>query len=186
MALDGQPRCGACLQATEPFATARAAFVYADSIAWLIRRYKFHANLAAGRVLGAHMARELERYLPPVLPDMLVPIPLHDQRLRERGFDQAVELSRDLGDRFDISVVAGIRRVRATAAQTASADVPTRRRNLRGAFVADPNVVAGRRIILVDDVMTTGSTVREAARALRAAGASEVDVWCCARTPRPG
>ena len=178
-------RCGGCLQADVPYRRARAPLAYTEEVAWLMRRYKFEADLAAGRALAHVMAQLLERLPDHERPDALVPVPLHDRRLRQRGFDQAIELARGLGGSLRIRVLPALRRVRPTLPQTSVVDAAGRRRNVRGAFAARRELVLGRRVCVVDDVMTTGSTAREAARALRAAGAVQVDVWCCARAARP-
>jgi len=116
-------------------------------------------------------------------PDALVPLPLHRARLRSRGYDQALELSRPLAQAFGLPLLdrALVRR-RATPAQS-RLDAAARRRNLRGAFDADPAVVLPPHVAIVDDVVTTGATLHAAARALRRAGAQRVDAWVCARTP---
>ena len=105
---------------------------------------------------------------------------LHVSRLRLRGYDQTLELARPLARRLGLPLVTGLRRVRATAAQS-ELDAATRRRNLRNAFVAAGSLPA--HVALVDDVMTTGATLQAAARALRRAGVERVDAWVCARVP---
>jgi len=109
-------------------------------------------------------------------------IALHRTRLRERGYSQALEIARPVARRLDIPIGSHtLRRVRATAPQTGMT-VAARRKNLRGAFTwRAGNEVKNLRVALVDDVMTTGSTVQAAARCLRAAGAREVEVWVIAR-----
>ncbi len=113
-------------------------------------------------------------------PDCIVPVPLHPLRLRERGFNQALELARAPACHFRIPLVAtGLRRVRHTAPQT-QLDARSRQTNPLGAFVLG-RPVRGPRVALVDDVMTTGSTVAECARVLRAGGATEIEVWAIGR-----
>jgi ComF family protein len=105
----------------------------------------------------------------------VIPVPLHRARLRSRGYNQALQLARQIGRQLDVPVAADLlRRTRATAPQqglTAAA----RHGNLRGAFAVH-RPLGGQRVLLVDDVMTTGTTARECAAALRAAGAASVDV----------
>jgi ComF family protein len=116
------------------------------------------------------------------LPDLILPVPLHRQRLRVRGFNQSLEIARPIGRHFGIPVTSRLcRRVRATPAQT-GLDRKTRRKNLRQAFQLNGGV-QGQAIALLDDVVTTGSTVTELARLLKRSGASRVDVWAVARTP---
>jgi ComF family protein len=152
-----------------------------------VARLKFGHSLAAGRVLAGlwlDSAGEL-----PALPQLLIPVPLHRDRLRERGYNQALELARPLAHALRLPVDAKIlARTRATPAQT-NLDAKTRRKNLRGAFEVDDlalkSVSAGvAHVALIDDVMTTGATLRECARALKRAGFARVDVWALARAPK--
>jgi ComF family protein len=176
----GEPICGQCLRRPPPQAQARAAFVYGYPLDRLLPRAKFHGDLASTRLLAALMASELagaER------PQALVPLPLHTGRLRQRGYDQALELARPLARRIDLPLRDDLlRRVRATAAQS-RLDAAARRRNLRGAFCVREDCELPAHIALVDDVMTTGATVHAAASALLRAGVGRVDVWVCARVP---
>lgn len=171
--------CGACLRRPPPQALTRAAFVYRPPLDRLLPRAKFHGDLASARVLARLMARELadaER------PQALVPVPLHRDRLRRRGYDQALELARPLARALALPLRDDLlHRVRATAPQSRLAS-PQRRRNLRGAFAVRAAELPSH-IALVDDVMTTGATVEAAATALRRAGVARVDVWVCARVP---
>lgn len=167
----GQPPALAALAVV-----AHAAFDYDAASAPLLTRYKFHADLAAGRCL-ADLA--LPALAGAARPDALVAVPLHPQRLRERGHDQALGLARDWGRALRLPVLPGLlRRQRATLPQTAL-EASARRRNLAGAFVAlgacPPHVA------LVDDVLTTGSTLAAAAEALFAAGTLRVQAWVVAR-----
>lgn len=171
--------CGQCLRRPPPLHAAHAAFIYAPPLDRLLPRYKFHQDLAAGHLLAQLMAHALagcER------PQALVPVPLHRARLRQRGYDQALELARPLASTLRLPLRTDLlRRIRATPAQS-QLDAAARRRNLRGAF----GVAAGplpAHVALVDDVMTTGATLHAAATALRRAGVARVDAWVCARTP---
>ncbi|MCG8275157.1 ComF family protein [Stenotrophomonas sp. NLF4-10] len=169
--------CGACWQARAPLQQVHAALLYAAPVDGLLRRFKFHHDLAAGRLLAQLMGERLAAADP---PQALVPVPLHRSRLRQRGYDQALELARPLARHLQLPLLAGLRRVRATAAQS-ELDAATRRRNLRAAFVAAGPLPP--HVALVDDVMTTGATLHAAARALRRAGVTRVDAWVCARVP---
>lgn len=112
---------------------------------------------------------------------VMVPMPLHVSRLVERGFNQSREIARVTSRLLDLKLAeSALRRVRATAPQVGLARV-ARTANLQGAFVADPAVIAGRPVILVDDVVTTGSTAAEATATLLAAGAQRVEIWAIAR-----
>lgn len=171
--------CGACLQRPLPLASIQAAFVYAFPLDRLVPRFKFHRDLAAGHVLAGLMA---ERLRDAPRPDALVPVPLHAQRLRQRGYDQALELARFLSRELGIPLQASLlQRQRDTSAQSLL-HADARRRNLRGAFAMAARPVPAH-VVLVDDVMTTGATLGEAAHVLRRAGVQRVDAWVCARTP---
>lgn len=172
--------CGACLSEPPPYARCVSAIVYAAPADRLIAGLKYRRQLPVARVLAQCLLDQIGAE-PGI--DAILPVPLHWRRRWLRGFNQAEviadELSRALGvphrSRW-------LRRRRPTPPQQALS-AAERRRNLRGAFVVTAPV-AGLRIALVDDVITTGSTVEEIARLLRKAGASSIEVWCLARTPR--
>lgn len=178
----GQPVCGACLREPPPFERAVAALDYAPPWDALILRFKFHgqAELAG---LFAGLMREALRGEPAC--DAVVPAPLSQARLRERGFNQSWELARRLAPTADARLLL---RIRDTPHQL---ELPPQRRaaNVRGVFALEPlraREVEGRRIAIVDDVLTTGATAAEMARTLLAAGAAGVQLWVLARTPAPG
>lgn len=252
----GEPQrlCGACAGRGSPLHEVRAACAYRAPVDALLPRFKFHRDLAAGRLLAAMMARaflDRSRALtqavdpsvdrgacpvqrsggrprghpdtqpgsrwhgtwlhrasrtvqavpggsprpacppaPPMLADepgcalapVLLPLPLHASRLRQRGYDQALELARPLAQRLGLPLLAGgLARIRDTPPQS-RLDAAQRQRNLRDAFAWTHQRQAPRHIVLIDDVMTTGATLRAAAQALRDAGAARVDAWVCART----
>jgi ComF family protein len=169
--------CGMCQQGPSPLQQVRATFLYAAPVDGLLRRFKFHQDLAAGRLLSQLM---LARRDPPPATAALVPVPLHRSRLRQRGYDQGRELARPLARALHLPLCAALHRTRATAAQS-ELDATTRRRNVRGAFTVTAPLPA--HVTLVDDVMTTGATLQAAASALRRAGVERVDAWVCARVP---
>lgn len=174
------PACGACLQAASPLDAAHAAFRYAAPLDRLLPRFKFHKDLAAGRLLAEAMARRFAALEP---PEVLLPIPLHLERLRRRGYDQALELARPLARALRLPLRTDLlRRQRPTQAQS-ELDAAQRRRNLRGAFAVQDGRPLPSHVVLVDDVMTTGATLHAAARALRRAGVARVEAWVCARVP---
>jgi ComF family protein len=171
--------CATCLTDAPAQDRAWTAFTYAEPVSRSIVGLKFHGRLASAHALGALMAERLARR-PEPLPELIVPVPLHPARLRRRGYNQALELGRELAHRLSLPLLpAAARRVRATGEQT-RLEAGTRRRNVRGAFVVDP-VVCGRHIALLDDVITTGATVAELAAAAREAGAERIEVWAAAR-----
>lgn len=174
------PACGTCLRRPPLVQATRAVFVYGFPLDRLLPRLKFHDGLAAGRLLAQLAAEGLanaER------PEALVPIPLHRDRLRNRGYDQSLELARPLARQLDLPLRHDLlRRVRATAPQS-RLDAKARRRNLRDAFEVCSKRPLPAHVALFDDVMTTGATLHAAARALRQAGVARVDAWVCARVP---
>ena len=169
--------CPGCRTSDAPLTRVHATFAYAFPVDRLLPRLKFHHDFAAGRVLAQCMGERCAR-LP--RPDALVPVPLHRARLRRRGYDQALELARPLARALRLPLRDDLlRRCKATTAQS-RLDAAARRHNLRDAFTA---VEAGLPAhgALIDDVMTTGATLKAAARALRVAGVQRVDAWVCAR-----
>lgn len=175
-------QCGRCLKRLPAFAATWAPLRYAPPLAGLLTRFKFGGDLAAGRVI-AEIAFEHWQRTPPARPDLLLPVPLHEDRLRERGYNQALELARPLarGCAIDLLPDALLRR-RATPAQSGLSAL-ARRRNLRGAFEVRAGLNLPAHVALVDDVMTTGATAQECALALRRVGVARVDVWAIARAP---
>nr|WP_119631676.1 ComF family protein [Methylocaldum marinum] len=170
--------CGACQKTPPIFQSAFALFRYEEPIRHLIHSLKFGARYPCGRLLGSLMAEKLAAIQEK--PDAIVPVPLHPGRYRKRGFNQAVEIARTVSRRLDISLdLDSCRRIRATPAQ---AELPARQRrtNLRNAFSIDA-AIEHRHVAVLDDVITTGATVKEMAAALHRAGVARVDVWACAR-----
>lgn len=176
------PLCGECLEREPPFASAWVPFRYEHPLDLLEARFKFRGDLAAGRVLAELM---IERAVVdvPARPELIVAVPLHVSRLRERGYNQAFELAKPVARAAGIPLARDLlARVRATPAQT-GLEAAARRRNLRGAFAVSPRSALPHHVVLFDDVMTTGATMRECARALRRAGVVRVDIWALARAP---
>jgi len=176
------PACGRCQRRPPPVAATRAAFRYEPPFDHLLPRLKFHDDLAAGRLCATLMAEALvEALADGPRPDALVPLPLHRARLRRRGFDQSLELARPLARTLGVPLRDDVLfRVRDTAPQS-RLDAPARRRNLRGAFAVHAERPLPAHIALIDDVMTTGTTLHAAAEALRRAGVARVEAWVCAR-----
>ncbi|KFN43868.1 ComF family protein [Arenimonas oryziterrae] len=169
--------CGACLRHPPPFAVTQAVFRYGFPLDRLLPRFKFHADLAAGALIAELALPRLSRA---ERPQLLVPVPLHRRRLRERGYDQALELAKALSRPLQLPLAVALLHRRAATVAQSRLDAPGRRRNVRGAFVCSPGPLPAH-VALVDDVMTTGATVRECALALRRAGVGRVDVWVIAR-----
>jgi ComF family protein len=169
-------RCKPCRTRAPPFALATAAWLHGGALAEAIHRLKYEGRFDLARPLGVLF----EGCARPRC-DVLVPIPLHRHRLRERGFDQARLLAEAAGLRFGMRVSPLLIRTRETGQQVGR-DRVARERNVRGAFTADVRV-RGLRVCLVDDVLTTGATASAAAQALLLGGAARVEVRTLARAP---
>jgi len=170
--------CGVCLGNPPLYDGVRAPYAYVFPVDALIHAYKYGGDLSLAPVLAAELADTSAPQL-----DALVPMPLSAARLREGGFNQAHELARIVGLNLGLPVLANAcRKVKDTPPQ-AALEWKARARNVRGAFVCDADL-AGRRVGVVDDVMTTGATLDELARVLKRAGAVEVQGWVVARTLR--
>ncbi len=175
-----QTLCGQCQKQTPVYNRILSPFHYAAPVDLLISRFKFNGKLHIGRLLssllGNFILQQQSR-----LPELITPVPLHSTRLRQRGYNQSLELARPLSRRLNIPLnYACCRRVKLTAPQS-DLERGERRRNIRGAFEVTVRF-QDTHIVLVDDVVTTGSTVSELAREFKRAGAKQVDVWAVART----
>lgn len=168
--------CDSCAERL-PLRRLLAPFSYRDQLVReLIHTYKYAGVRELAGLFAEELAAFLDAYgLRPPGTAVLVPIPLHRSRERERGFNQAELLARALGERLSLPVAPALHRIRATEQQTALDSYRERRVNVAGAFrVTDPAAVAGRTVVLVDDVFTSGATLGEAARALRRIGCRTV------------
>ena len=175
------PVCGQCLRDRPSYSHTVAAADYRFPLDAVITRLKYGPDLSLLAPLGnllAHAVRDQPT------PDVLVPMPLSAAGLRARGFNQAAELARLVARTLGVRLsLAAATRCRDTLPQ-ASLPFDRRADNVRGAFACDASL-SGLRVALLDDVMTTGTTVEELARTLRRSGAADVGVWVLARTPRP-
>jgi ComF family protein len=176
-----QGACAACRRQRFAFDRAIACFDYRFPLDRLVQRFKYAGDLALGRRLARSLA-EIAAGEP--RPDALVVPPLSPARLRARGFNQALEIAREVGRRLRVRVAPELLvRLRETPAQ-AGLGRRARRDNLRGAFACTQSL-AGARVAIVDDVLTTGATADTIARVLKSAGAESVAVWALARAPDP-
>jgi len=170
--------CGTCSANPPSYDAVRAAAPYEFPIDALVSALKYGDRLALAPVLGQLLA---DHVAGDAAPDVIVPMPLAPQRMRPRGFNQALELVQALPRRWlDRIAPTTLERRRDTAPQ-ASLPVPDRGANVRGAFEARRRL-DGLDVVIVDDVMTTGATLQEAAAALKRAGAARVRGWILART----
>ena len=169
--------CGQCLKHPPTFDHTLAAFVYAFPVNSLIHALKYGGNLALAGILADPLIALAENT---TKPDLLVPMPLHRNRLRERGFNQSMEIARIISRKLDIPILdAGCERILDTLPQ-ASLNLKQRADNIRGAFACSKNL-EGLKVVIVDDVMTSGATINELSKTLRAQGAKEVSAWIVAR-----
>ena len=172
--------CGACLAERPPWRAFTWHGLYRGALRQIILRFKFGGELALARLLAAWL-EDAARCLP--MPDALLAMPQHLSHLRRRGFNQAHELTRALHFATGLPLRTDLLvRIRDSAPQ-ATLNARLRSTNVRGVFAASP-AVQGMRLWLIDDVMTTGNTLKEATRTLLSAGATEVCVLAVARTPR--
>jgi len=178
----GADHCADCRREPPPWRQAGALFRYEFPLDRLVAALKYHGRLALAATFASLMADQCP---PGAMPDLLLPVPLHPRRLRQRGYHQtallATAMARRLGARADCH---GLVRLRDTAMQK-TLDSEARLANLRDVFAWRGGSLAGRRVMLIDDVMTTGATLRALCPGLLAAGAASVDVMVVARTLPP-
>jgi len=174
--------CDRCQVSAPPFNRLCALFRYQQPIIKLIGALKFGRQLYPGALFGQLLTEAITQrwYLNKALPQVIMPVPLSIKRHRARGYNQAVELSLPLAKNLGISLdLTSCRRVKHTRPQT-RLDKEQRANNLAGAFVVD-NLLRYKHVALVDDVVTTGSTIRALSIALQVAGVEVIDVWCICR-----
>jgi ComF family protein len=177
--------CGDCLKEPPAFDTTYALFSYQTPITKLIMELKFHQQLVNAHLLGKLMAETLEKrwYYNKTRPDVIIPIPLHPKRLQERGFNQALEIARPISKTLQIPIdILSCRRIKYTKAQAQLVSVK-RGQNMKNAFTINRDLT-GLYVAVLDDVITTGRTMGEFSKALKAAGAYRVDAWSVARAIR--
>ncbi|MFA6901696.1 MAG: phosphoribosyltransferase family protein [Gallionellaceae bacterium] len=168
--------CGSCLTHPPHFKSTIAVYAYAFPLDRLVLALKYGEKFHLAKQMGDRLAQRVR-----VRPDCLVAMPLHPVRLRERGFNQSLQLARHIAQRLGLPLLAtACQRVRNTPSQS-TLPWKERGKNMRKAFSCSTEV-AGKHVAVVDDVMTTGATLNELALALLNAGATEVSVWVVART----
>ncbi len=180
--------CADCLRHPPGWDHALAALIYQYPVDHLVRRFKFHKDLACGRLLAEELARAVKARMADKLPDhldqlpdLLVPVPLHFLRRWKRAYNQAELIAFEVQRQCRIPLNRNVlKRVQATVAQS-GLDRKARLKNLRNAFRCLP--LHGAHVALVDDVLTTGATLQECTRVLKQAGARKVSVWVAARVP---
>jgi ComF family protein len=168
--------CGRCLKRKPQFDRTTAVFAYAFPLDKLVQALKYGERLTLANCLADRLAHRIE-----IRPDCIIPMPLYPVRLRERGFNQSLELARRIASKLDIPLLPhACRRIRDTPPQSLLA-WKKRGKNVRKAFACKQDL-RGKHIAVVDDVMTSGASLNEVATVLRRAGATEVSAWVVART----
>ncbi len=176
-AIDGR-LCRECRQHPSPVTQMRAPLRYQEPLSQVIHKYKYEGYFGLAEPLAGLMIDGWPAWERP--PDLIIPIPLHRRRRRQRGYNQSELLARPLSRALGIELdTTALRRTRHTAPQVGLGP-EERHDNVRGAFTAGPGL-EGRRILLIDDVLTTGATMKSAAEALLAVGAAAVSAYCLAR-----
>jgi ComF family protein len=179
--------CGACLTEPPPFDGCVVALDYAFPWDRLIADFKFNGRIELASALARRLSRAVKHDGRP-LPTWVLPVPLAPQRLAERGYNQAWELARRVASALGCRAEARLLQRLLPGPHQAELGLAQRLSNLRGAYTVDRSrrlSLQGQHVALVDDVMTSGATLREAAAALRRGGAARVDAWVLARTPAP-
>lgn len=183
----GVPRCAGCEREPPPHGLVQVAVDYGHPWDRVMMQFKFGGQVQWAQALALLMARSMAETAG-LQPWRIVPVPLSCERLSRRGYNQAWELARRLARRLGLQARADVLARAVDLPGQAEQDRSARLHRLRGVFQVPANArpwLAGQRVALVDDVLTTGATAAEAARTLLAAGAAEVQVWAFARTPPP-
>lgn len=178
MTIHSPQLCGRCLKKSPSFDETHAPFLYSDSLRYLITQLKFNQQYKHARLLGTLLAGHLAASVE--LPECILPVPLHPRRYRERGFNQSIEIARQVSKLLTIPLdLQSCIRNRDTSHQT---ELPAkqRRKNMRNAFSVCKDLTF-QHVAILDDVMTTGATVDALATTLKQHGVTRVDVWVCAR-----
>jgi len=175
--------CGSCLRSQPSFDATQALFSYDYPLDRLLQHYKYRQSLHLAGTFASLFISKLSgtsiRQAPK--PDLIIPMPMHGERLKQRGFNQALEIARLISKNTQIKLdYTACQRTRLTPPQ-ASLPLKERIKNMRGVFKCEKNL-QGLNIALVDDVMTTGASLNELAKTLKQAGAAHVECWVIART----
>ncbi len=174
------PVCPGCLIDPPRWQAMFSPFHYSGTIRQALLQAKFAADLPPVKSLC--LGHATDTVATGLLPEVLIPVPLHASRWRERGFNQAAEIASFWSQRFNIPVDhQSLRRIKNTVSQS-GLNARARRRNIRGAFTCD--VIPYQHVAIVDDIITTGSTLDEITRVLQARGAEFIEVWAVARACR--
>lgn len=177
--------CGSCLSTPPFFDTTHAVFLYQYPIDAMIQRYKYGNTLSLSHTFGQLLSEKISLISSCKDIDLIIPMPMHPTRLKQRGFNQALEIAKILDKALNQNAKTKLD-YKCTTRQTltppqASLPLKERVKNIKGAFKVNVNL-SGKRIAIVDDVMTTGASLNELAKTLKQAGATHVECWVIART----
>ncbi len=177
----GQGVCAQCLKQPPEYELCWSPFVYAQPLEWLIQQLKFNAKLSVAPLLANLMAEQLPYNIyKNNKPDVVVPMPLHPRRLKQRGFNQSYLLIKTLAKQLNLPIdLTACRRVIDTPHQTGK-NARQRQQNIKNAFTFN-NANGYQHVLLFDDVVTTGSSITELTKTIKRSGVERVDVWCLAR-----
>jgi len=170
--------CGKCQKNSPAFDKTYSPFIHQGAMRYLINQLKFNGAYKNSRLLGLLLANYLGKNAE--LPDLIIPVPLHSNRYKQRGFNQTHEIAKTIAKELNLAIdISCCQRIKNTPHQI-SLTAKQRRKNIKNAFQVTklPKV---NHIAILDDVMTTGATANELARLLKSAGINRVDVWLCAR-----
>lgn len=170
-------QCGYCIKHKPAFDAVFSAYSFEEPLRTLLHEFKYQQGLHLRNLMTQLMLDALPTHF--IKPDCLVPIPMHPNRIRQRGFNQSAELARLLARKLGIPLAKHLCAKTINTAAQASLNGKSRRQNLKGAFSAKPSKM--RHIMLIDDLLTTGSTANELASTFKQQGVTRVDIWCLAR-----
>lgn len=174
--------CGQCLKQKPHFDRIITPYYYQEPLVQIIKIFKFNQRPPLANLLANFLIAELQHfYRTNPLPEIIIPVPLHPKRLWTRGYNQTVEIAKPIAKKFAIPLNHQVcTRIKNTPPQH-QLKAKQRRNNLKNAFFIDKSI-QGSHIALVDDIVTTGSTVNEISKLLKKYGCKHISVWCCART----
>lgn len=176
--------CGNCIKSPPTFNRVMALWRYEGIVPHFVGQLKYHQKLIHAKIIGSLLQAALLKTVEhKPLPELIIPVPLHPNRLKTRGFNQALEIAKPIARALSIPLmVKGCERIRDTPEQS-QLPLSQRARNLKNAFLIT-RPIKEKHIAIVDDVVTTTHTVNALATALKAAGAHHIEIWCAARTPK--
>lgn len=175
---EGYMLCGQCIKQPPAFDNALVHYIFEEPLRSLLHQFKYYNGLYLTSFLGQLMLQAAQEQM--LTAECLIPVPMHPRRLKQRGFNQAVVLTKFLARKLSLPYdLTRCQKIINTAPQ-ASLNSEQRKKNLRNAFRV--TALPYQHVVLIDDLLTTGSTANELARSIKNTGVKRVDVWCCART----